>query len=73
MSLIAGILFLSYVFFKQSVMKLKLCLYMCACFRLDIDQSARRNAQDYFNVQDPDYYEFEGNLEKEFLISFYRL
>ena len=28
--------------------------------RLDIDQSARRNAQDYFNVQDPDYYEFEG-------------
>ncbi|XP_055864361.1 chitin synthase chs-2-like isoform X1 [Biomphalaria glabrata] len=31
-------------------------------FRLDIDQSARRNAQDYFNVQDPDYYEFEANI-----------
>lgn len=29
-------------------------------FSMDIDQSARRNAQDYFNVQDPDYYEFEG-------------
>lgn len=27
---------------------------------MDIDQSARRNAQDYFNVQDPDFYEFEG-------------
>ncbi|XP_076444026.1 chitin synthase chs-2-like [Babylonia areolata] len=31
-------------------------------FRLDIDQSARRNAQDYFNVQDPDYYELEANI-----------
>ncbi|XP_067667763.1 chitin synthase chs-2-like [Haliotis asinina] len=31
-------------------------------FRLDIDQSARRNAQDYFNVQDPDYYEFEAHI-----------
>ncbi|XP_064608019.1 chitin synthase chs-2-like isoform X3 [Liolophura sinensis] len=31
-------------------------------FRMDIDQSARRNAQDYFNVQDPDYYEFEAHI-----------
>ncbi|ESP01302.1 hypothetical protein LOTGIDRAFT_111741, partial [Lottia gigantea] len=31
-------------------------------FRLDIDQSARRNAQDYFSVQDPDFYEFEANI-----------
>eukprot|EP00106_Octopus_bimaculoides_P003471 XP_014770913.1 PREDICTED: uncharacterized protein LOC106869619 [Octopus bimaculoides] len=31
-------------------------------FRMDIDQSARRNAQDYFNVQDPDFYEFEAHI-----------
>ncbi|GFO13532.1 chitin synthase [Plakobranchus ocellatus] len=35
---------------------------LMSIFRLDIDQSARRNAQDYFNVQDPDYYEFEANI-----------
>ncbi|GFR89942.1 chitin synthase [Elysia marginata] len=35
---------------------------LMSVFRLDIDQSARRNAQDYFNVQDPDYYEFEANI-----------
>jgi hypothetical protein len=29
-------------------------------FRLDEDQCARRNAQKYLKVIDPDYYEFEG-------------
>lgn len=29
-------------------------------FRMDSDQSARRNAQKYFGIKDPDYYEFEG-------------
>lgn len=29
-------------------------------FRLDIDQCARRNAQMFMDVVDPDYYEFEG-------------
>lgn len=29
-------------------------------FRMDCDQSARRNAQKYFGIRDPDYYEFEG-------------
>lgn len=27
---------------------------------MDIDQSARKKAKDYFNVMDPDYYEIEG-------------
>mgnify|MGYP001810807336 CR=1 FL=1 len=27
--------------------------------RMDIDQSARKKAKDYFNVQDPDFYEIE--------------
>lgn len=31
-------------------------------FRMDSDQSARRNAQKYFGIKDPDYYEFEGSL-----------
>ena len=31
--------------------------------RLDIDQFARRKAQEYLHVIDPDYYEFEGNWE----------
>ncbi|CAG5126787.1 unnamed protein product, partial [Candidula unifasciata] len=35
---------------------------LMSVFRLDMDQSARRNAQDYFNVQDPDYYEFEAHI-----------
>jgi chitin synthase len=30
-------------------------------FRMDIDQASRRLAQKYFEVVDPDYYEFEGN------------
>ncbi|KAK7477687.1 hypothetical protein BaRGS_00031071 [Batillaria attramentaria] len=40
----------------------EMTLLLKSLFRLDIDQSARRNAQDYFNVQDPDYYEFEANI-----------
>ncbi|BFY98509.1 hypothetical protein BsWGS_01548 [Bradybaena similaris] len=35
---------------------------LMSVFRLDIDQSARKNAQDYFNVQDPDFYEFEAHI-----------
>ncbi|KAK0393708.1 hypothetical protein QR680_000363 [Steinernema hermaphroditum] len=31
-------------------------------FRLDEDQSARRNAQKYLKVIDPDYYEFEAHI-----------
>ena len=27
--------------------------------RMDIDQSARKKAKDYFNVNDPDFYEIE--------------
>lgn len=27
--------------------------------RMDIDQSARKKAKDYFSVQDPDFYEIE--------------
>ncbi|KAI3387050.1 hypothetical protein SNEBB_001269 [Seison nebaliae] len=30
--------------------------------RLDIDQSARRKAKEYFKVNDPDYYELETNI-----------
>ena len=33
--------------------------YVISC-RLDIDQSARRNAQEHLGIIDPDYYEFEG-------------
>ena len=29
-------------------------------FRLDIDQCARRNAQQFLNIVDDEYYEFEG-------------
>jgi len=29
-------------------------------FRMDEDQCARRNAQKYLKIIDPDYYEFEG-------------
>lgn len=31
----------------------------CHAFRLDNDQCARKNAQKFFDVVDPDYYEFE--------------
>ena len=27
---------------------------------MDVDQAARSNAQEYFGVKDPDFYEFEG-------------
>lgn len=30
--------------------------------RMDIDQSARRKAKDYFNIHDPDYYEVESHI-----------
>lgn len=30
-------------------------------FRMDSDQAARRLAQKYLQVVDPDYYEFEGD------------
>jgi chitin synthase len=30
-------------------------------FRMDSDQAARRLAQKYLEVVDPDYYEFEGD------------
>jgi chitin synthase len=29
---------------------------------MDIDQSARKKAKDYFNVRDPDYYEIESHI-----------
>ena len=32
--------------------------------RMDEDQSARRNAQKYLRIVDPDYYEFEGTVDK---------
>ncbi|CAG5120237.1 unnamed protein product, partial [Candidula unifasciata] len=35
---------------------------LMSVFRLDSDQSARKNAQDFFNVQDPDFYEFEAHI-----------
>ena len=31
-------------------------------FRLDEDQSARKNAQKYLKVVDPDYFELEGTF-----------
>ena len=30
--------------------------------RMDIDQAARANAQDYFGVKDPDYYEMQAHI-----------
>ena len=33
------------------------------CSRMDIDQAARRNAQDHLGVIDPDFYTFEGKIE----------
>ena len=29
---------------------------------MDVDQSARNNAQEYFGVKDPDFYEFEAHV-----------
>jgi chitin synthase len=31
-------------------------------FRMDSDQAARRLAQKYLDIVDPDYYEFEGDF-----------
>jgi chitin synthase len=31
-------------------------------FRMDEDQCARRNAQRYLKIVDPDYYEFETHI-----------
>jgi chitin synthase len=30
-------------------------------FKMDFDQAARRHARKHFGVEDPDYYEFEGD------------
>ena len=30
--------------------------------RMDADYSARKNAQTYFGIKDPDYYEFESKI-----------
>ncbi|KAK3589761.1 hypothetical protein CHS0354_021089 [Potamilus streckersoni] len=35
---------------------------LTSLFRLDNDQCARRNAQRFFDVVDPDYYEFEAHV-----------
>jgi hypothetical protein len=41
---------------------------------MDIDQSARRQARDEFQVIDPDYYDMEGMSEKKnYLIRSYIL
>ncbi len=34
------------------------------CCRIDIDHSARHLAQKYYGIKDPDYYEFEGELNE---------
>lgn len=34
--------------------------FLKSVFRIDEDQSARRVAQKYLGIVDPDYYEFEG-------------
>ena len=34
---------------------------------MDVDQAARSNAQEYFGVKDPDYYEFEGKTQQIFI------
>lgn len=35
--------------------------FLKSVMRLDEDQSARRVAQKYLGIVDPDYYELEGN------------
>ena len=35
---------------------------------MDVDQAARSNAQEYFGVKDPDYYEFEGKARLVFSV-----
>jgi len=44
----------------QGEIFLFLFIVLVFCYRLDIDQAARRNAQIHFNIQDPDFYQFEG-------------
>ncbi|CEF71032.1 Chitin synthase family-containing protein [Strongyloides ratti] len=41
---------------------LEMTCMLKSIFRLDEDQSARRNAQKYLKVIDPDYYEFEAHI-----------
>ena len=38
-------------------------------YRMDDDQCARKNAQRFFDVVDPDYYEFEGKYCYLFIFS----
>ncbi|XP_076458865.1 chitin synthase chs-2-like [Babylonia areolata] len=40
----------------------EMIMMLKSIFRLDADQSARKNAQLYFNITDPDYYEFEAHI-----------
>ncbi|KAL8565048.1 hypothetical protein ACOMHN_003424 [Nucella lapillus] len=40
----------------------EMIMMLKSVFRLDADQSARKNAQLFFNITDPDYYEFEGHI-----------
>ncbi len=39
---------------------IRFCKYLLLLNRMDIDQSARRQARDEFQVIDPDYYDMEG-------------
>lgn len=39
-------------------------LILCLHIRMDIDQSARRQARDEFQVIDPDYYDMEGMIKR---------
>lgn len=41
---------------------LEMTCMLKSLFRLDEDQCARRNAQKYLKVVDPDYYEFEAHI-----------
>ena len=40
---------------------------------MDVDQAARSNAQEYFGVKDPDYYEFEGKTPSRIFCIFYNI
>lgn len=41
-------------------------VFLTGFYRMDIDQSARRQARDEFQVIDPDYYDMEGMLTNDF-------
>lgn len=46
--------------------------FLKSIFRLDEDQSARRVAQKYWGIVDPDYYELEGMiLKSDFVMDIY--